>query len=394
MGGRVLVLGAGAGGLIAANLLAHAGYSVTLVEKSEYHLFQPGMLWIAFKGHDPSRYVRRVDSLVRPGVELVKGVVLEVDLADRRVRLSDGRELSYDYLVVALGASYDYDAVEGNRELVEKYGDFYSGVEAARRLWESFSRMKSGRLVVATADPVYKCPPAPHKAVFLAVDSLRERGLRDRVEVHLALPFVHEYPSEVIARIVKPRLEEAGVVVHTTFTVESVDLEAGRLKSLEGEELEFDVAAIIPAHRGPEVKVKPEEAVDEDGYFKVDKYTLRIEGYDDAYAVGDCTNVPTSKTGVTAHLGAEVVAYRIMGYSRVFTGRTNCPLVTDGEAIFVISDYDHPPVPARFTQLKRVLEDLFIASYWSSLKYPEKWGPVFEAYFEATSPRALGSRGW
>ena len=55
---QVLVLGGGAGGLITGNLLAAHGYRVTIVEKSDYHLFQPGMLWIAFQGHSPERYMR------------------------------------------------------------------------------------------------------------------------------------------------------------------------------------------------------------------------------------------------------------------------------------------------------------------------------------------------
>ena len=390
---QVLVLGGGAGGLITGNLLAAHGYRVTIVEKSDYHLFQPGMLWIAFQGHSPERYMRPVAELVKPGVELVKGVVSEINLADRVVKLSDGREYSYEYLVVALGAAYDYDAVSGNRELLERFGDFYSGAEHAQRLWQSFSSLREGTLVIAAADPSYKCPPAPHKAVFLAAETLRKKGLLGKVKVVLALPFVHEYASKNLAEIIAPKLREAGIEVRTMFTVESIDVENRKLYSLEGEELGFDVAAVIPVHRGPLVKVVPEDAVDDDGYFKVDKHTLRIEGYDDAYAVGDCNNAPTSKTGVTAHLGGEVVAERIMGYDAVFTGRTNCPLVTDGEALFVISDYEHPPVNVRFSKFKRLLEDMFIAMYWPSLRDPEKWSPLFRAYFEATSPEKLARLG-
>ncbi|MEB3774841.1 MAG: FAD-dependent oxidoreductase [Desulfurococcales archaeon] len=391
---NVLVLGAGTGGLVAANLLVDHGYSVTLVEKSSHHLFQPGMLWIAFKGHDPNRYIKPVEDLVKPGVKLVRGVVDSINLNERSVKLKDGTSLDYDYLIIALGVSYDYDAVPGNRELFERYGDFYSGADSARKLWSHISGMREGRLVIAAADPLYKCPPAPHKAAFLAADTFKKMGVLGKVEVHLALPFLHEYPSEVMARIVAPKLEEAGVKVSTLFTVESIDVGSGKLYSLEGEELDFNVAVVIPMHKGPRVRVEPDNVLDSDGYFKVDKYTLKVEGFDDVYAIGDCSNAPTSKTGVTAHLGAEVVAGRIMGYSPVFNGRTNCPIVADGEATFVISTYDNPPIPVRFSKFKRFLEDAFIASYWSSLRDPEKWSPIFRAYFVATDPKVLGERGW
>jgi len=392
-GERILVLGAGTGGLVAANLLAHHGYKVTLVEEKDKHLFQPGMLWIAFQGHSPDRYTRPVRDLVKPGVELVKGRVSRINLADRQVTLEDGRSLGYDQVIIALGAHLDYDQVPGHRRLVEEQGDFYGGPDNAVRLWQNFSRLTQGTLLVAAADPLYKCPPAPHKAAFLAADTLRRRGLLGRVRVVLAVPFVHAYPSETIARIVEPKLADMGVEVRTMFTVDEVDVESRRVTSLEGEEVEFDVAAIIPPHRGPLVDVEPASVLDDDGFIKVDKYTLQVEGYDDAYAVGDCNNAPTSKTGVTAHLGAEVVVDRIMGLDSRFTGRTNCPIVADGEATFVISTYEHPPIPVKFSRFKRFLEDVFIASYWSSLRDPEKWAPIFRAYFRATDPEVLRG-GW
>ncbi|GAB6148037.1 NAD(P)/FAD-dependent oxidoreductase [Stetteria hydrogenophila] len=391
---NVLVLGAGSGGLIAGNLLGYHGFNVTIVEKSDYHLFQPGMLWIAFQGHDPARYMRKVESLVRPGVNLVKDTVTEIDLGERAVKLASGKTLSYDILIIALGVSYDYDAIPGNREALERFGDFYSGPEHAARLWKNFSAMKEGRLVVAAGDPGYKCTPAPHKAVFLASETLKKKGLRGKVKVTLAVPFVHSYASETLAKLIDPKLEEAGIEVVTMFTAESVDLEKKKLYSLEGEELDFDLLALIPVHKGPQVTIKPDSVTDDDGYIKVDKYTLQVEGYDDVYAVGDCTNAPTSKTGVTAHLGAEVVADRILGFDARFTGRTNCPLVMNGEASFAISTYDHPVIPVRPSKMKRFFEDLFIGIYWPSLKYPERFRGIFKAYFDATDPAVLGEAGW
>jgi len=393
-GEHIVVLGAGTGGLVAANLLAHKGYRVTLVERSDTHLFQPGMLWIAFRGHNPSRYLRPVEELVDPSVNLVRGTVEAVNLHDRTVKLVDGRTLEYDRLIVALGVSLDWEAIEGLPEAREKYGDFYSGAGQAERLWESFSRMREGTLLVAVSDPLYKCPPAPHKAAFLASLTVMEKGLQGKVRVALAVPYSHAYPATSFSPLVEEKLEEAGVEVYTFFTLDRIDVEAGKAYSLEGEEVEFNVAAVIPPNRGPAITIEPGEAVDEDGFIKVDKETLEISGYDDAYAIGDCNNAPTSKSGVTAHLEAEVVVDRIEGWDARFNGRTNCPVVTDGEASFVITDYAHQAVPVRFTRFKRLLEELFIEAYWSSLRYPWRWKPVFHAYFQATMPGTLGGRGW
>ncbi len=391
---RILVLGAGTGGLVAGNLLVHHGYEVTIVEKNTIHLFQPGMLWIAFQGHNPEKYIRPVKDLVKPTVNLVQGTVKTIDLDERKVELADGRSLDYDYLIVALGSTLAYEELEGHKELVEKYGDFYSGAQNAAKFWSHFSKLKEGTLVIAAADPLYKCVPAPHKAVFLSTYTLKKKGLLGKVKVKLAVPFIYEYPNETISEILRPVFEERQIEVHTMFTVDRISLEEKKIYSLEGDELEFDLAAVIPFHKGPDIEFKQEGVIDADRFIKVDKYKLNIEGYDDAFAVGDCNNAPTSKTGVTAHLGAEVVVDQIMGYEAKFTGRTNCPVVTNGEALFVISDYDNPPVHVKLSKMKRLMEDFFIASYWSSLRDPEKWRTLFGAYFKATEPAVLKERGW
>ncbi len=392
---KILVLGGGTGGLIAANLLSkHKEYEVTLIDKSDIHLFQPGMLWIGFKGEKPEKYAKPISTLIRKNVTFINDLVKEIDLENRTILLGTKRTLPYDILIIALGSHLDYDSTSGHRELVEKYGDFYGGIKNAEKLWKNFSQLSNGTLVIGAADATYKCPPAPHKAAFLAMDTIVNRGLKEKIRVKLALPFVHEYASERIADIVGEKLREKGIETITMFTVESVSLEEKKLYSLEGEEMEFDIATIIPIHKGPQVNVNPQEVRDEDGYFKVDKYKLNVNGYDDVYAIGDCNNTPTSKTGVTAHLGAEVVVERIIGFDSRFTGRTNCPIVSDGEATFVISDYQTPPVRVRFSHTKRMLEDFFIASYWSSLKEPEKWSSLFHLYFKATEPSKLVELGW
>ncbi len=391
---KVLILGGGGGGAILANLLPKDSFDVTVVDRDEYHVFQPGNLFIAFYGDSVEKYRRPIRTLLKPHVKLIKDEVTEVDLNKRHVKLRSGKSLEYDYIIIATGVNLDYDAIEGNKELLEAYGDFYSTLENAEKLHKTLRRMREGRFVIAIADPIYKCPPGPHKGAFLSTTLFDKMGVRDSVEVVLALPFPHAYPSKTISDIIEPELEKRGIEVHTFFTVDGIDVEKRRIYSLEGEELEYTVATVIPPHEGPEYKVEPSEVKDDSNYLKIDKYTCLIEGFDDAYAIGDCTNAPTSKSGVTAHLQAEVVAERLQGFDAEYNGRTNCPLITDGMGLFVISDYDHPPIPVRLSRFKRLLEDLFVATYWDAIRYPELWQPIFHAYFEATSPAKLGERGW
>lgn len=391
---KVLILGGGSGGAILANLLPKDGFEVTVVDMSEYHVFQPGYLWIAFKGEPKEKFMRPIRQLLKPHINFIQDEVVSVDLNERTVRTKGGKELSYDNIIIATGASLDYDAVPGNRGLVERFGDFYSKPENAEKLWKTLWSMKEGRYVIAIADPIYKCPPGPHKGAFLSNELFAKRGLKDKVKVVLAVPFPHAYPSKTIADVIEPELENKGIETHTFFTVDTIDLEKKKIYSLEGEELDFTVASVIPPHSGPQYEVKPAEVKDDSGYIKIDKYTSQIQGFDDAYAIGDCTNAPTSKSGVTAHLQAEMVAARLQGYDARYSGRTNCPIITNGKGLFVISDYDNPPVPVRLSAFKRLMEDLFVATYWNAVRYPELWGPIFHAYFEATNPEKLKRIRW
>ncbi len=391
---KVLILGGGGGGAILANLLPKDKFEVTVIDKSEYHVFQPGNLWVAFKGEPKEKFKRPIRQLLKPHIKFIHDEVISVDLNERIVKTKGGLNISYDKVIVATGANLDFNAIPGNRELVETYGDFYSTLENAEKLWKNLWKLKEGRYVIAIADPIYKCPPGPQKGAFLASEFFKKRGLSEKVKVVLAVPYPHVYSSKDIAEIIEPELEEKGIEFHTFFTVDSIDLEKKKIYSLEGEELEFTVASVIPPHMGPVYEIKPEEVKDESNYIKIDKYTSQIVGFDDAYAIGDCTNAPTSKSGTTAHLQAETVAARLQGYNARYNGRTNCPIITNGKGLFVISDYNNPPIPLRLSVFKRFMEDLFVATYWDAIRYPELWQPIFHAYFEATEPEKLKKCGW
>ncbi|MGB9709477.1 MAG: NAD(P)/FAD-dependent oxidoreductase [Infirmifilum sp.] len=391
---KVVIVGGGGGGAILANLLPHDEFSVTVIDRSPYHHFQPGNLWIAFKGVKKEKFLRPIRELLKPQVSFLNDSVVEVNLSERYVKTAGGKHLEYDYIVLASGAELDYDAIPGHRELLEKFGDFYSSPENAEKLYHSLRSMSAGRFVIAIADPIYKCPPGPHKGAFLSWDFFARRGLREKVKVVLAVPVPHAYPSKVIADVIEPEFKARNIELHTFFTANEIDLEKKRILSLEGEELAFDVATVVPPHKGATYKITPESAKDQGGFIVIDKHTSNIQGFDDAFAIGDCTNAPTSKSGVTAHLQAEVVAARLQGFDARYSGRTNCPVIADGKGLFVISDYDHPPMPVRFSKFKRLMEDLFVATYWSAIRYPELWSPIFKAYFDATDEMLRSGMGW
>jgi len=185
-------------------------------------------------------------------------------------------------------------------------------------------------------------------------------------------------------------LKERGIEVETFFTVDSVDLDNKKLIALEGGEMPFDAAIIVPMHKGPKLKVIPEDVKDEDGFIKADKLTNQVAGFDDAFAIGDASTSTNARTGVTAHLQAKVVERRLRGEAAVNTGRTNCPTELGfGLGTFVISDFKHPPVKLPPMRVFYAMKRFFADAYWDIVKYPEFWDPIFDTYFDATSPERL-----
>src|ERR1700754_3659283 len=104
---RVVVIGAGFGGLLAARSLAHNNVRVTLIDRRNYHTFQPLLYQVATAGLSPGEIASPIRWIMRNyhNVEVLLGEVQDFDLANKIVKLP-ALDIPYDYLIVATGASY------------------------------------------------------------------------------------------------------------------------------------------------------------------------------------------------------------------------------------------------------------------------------------------------
>ncbi|GGP22029.1 pyridine nucleotide-disulfide oxidoreductase [Thermocladium modestius] len=386
---NIVIVGGGAGGAMLANRLPSDEFSVTLIDKEGYNYYLPWLLYTAFKG---SRRNIKMDlqRLIKPGVKLIKSSATAINLNDRWVELSDGRRLGYDYLVIATGASVDYSKINGLRDVVAKYGSYYSTEDEALRVWRTLNSIKEGTIAIVVADPKHRCPPSPMEGAFLAEEFIRTRGLRDKVKIVFATPYPRPYPAEPMNEVVEPIMRERGIDIIDFFTVDYVEPDKQVIRSLEGDELKYDAAIIVPPHVGVGIKYGPEDVVDEDGFVLADKFTNKVKGFDDAFVIGDASALPVAKTGVTAHLQAGVVARILMGEDAKNTGRTNCPFdLGYGLGTFVIGDYYSPVVKYPPNKVNHLMKMAFASIYWDMIRHPELWDPIFDAFFEATNPSTL-----
>ncbi len=380
MPARIVVLGGGVGGTLVANLLSKElgrEASVTVVDPTGMHVYQPGFLYVAL-GQANGRWLSRDErTLLRPGVDLAVEKAVRIHPKAGTVQLERGSSLDFDYLVMSTGSRLVPDQIPG---LVEGSFHFYS-LEAAQRLREELARFKGGRVHVGVSGIPYKCPPAPIEFVFMLEEYLRKRGIRERSSITLLSPLNRAFTIESASKLIQPLMAERGIELTTFFNVESVDPSAGMVSSLEGEKVESDLMVIVPPHRGQSV-TQESQLADASGWLPTDRATLQVEGQDRIFAIGDATNLPISKSGSTAHFEAPVVASRIASLIRGTAPRTNyggrvmCFLETGNRKATVLRfDYEHPPAPPQPNLIWHSAKWMFNRLYWETVpqgRMPEK----------------------
>jgi sulfide:quinone oxidoreductase len=317
-----LVLGAGLGGMVAAQTLRRRlprADRVVLVEREDRHVFPPSLLWLMVGERSAEAISRPVEHAARPGIELVHGEVTALDSAARSVRVG-GQTLRGDAIVIALGAEYAPQSIPG---LAEAGLCLYT-LAGATAIREALERFERGRLAVLTAAPAYKCPAGPYEAALLIDDFLRKRGRRDKItmDFYAAEPGPMMVAGPTVSAGVRGMVETRGIGYHPEHQVKLLDPGARRIDFANGASAEFDLLLYVPPHRAP-ASVRDAGLTNESGWVPVDRHTLATK-HPGVYAIGDITVIPLKmgrplpKAGVFAHGQAEVVARNI---AREWTGK-------------------------------------------------------------------------
>ncbi|MGA1974270.1 MAG: FAD/NAD(P)-binding oxidoreductase [Conexivisphaerales archaeon] len=392
---RVVIVGSGTSGTLTANLLASAlrgrirdgSASVELMGAGLRHPFQPANLDIAFKGASPEGFDRPEEDLLVNGVTFIHDPASRINLEKKSVTTKGGRKLGYDYIVMATGAVADPDMLPG---LKDGSLNFHTGPEDSRRIWDTLQAFKGGKVVVAIAGTPHKCPPSPNEAAFMLDEFFRKKGIRDRTEIKFLTPYPRAYPAEKLSKVVAPLFEKKGIEVIPFFNVDSLDPSQRKIYSLEGESFDYDLLIAVPPHTGADVIVDSGIG-DGDGWIPTERDTMTVKGHAGAYAyaIGDATDIPVSKSGVVAHLQSIVVAkniiYAVNGSSDLigYNGRINCPMeVGHRRAIFVSATYTSPPEDQSPSMIKYVMKKSFGKLYWRALNGSLE--PLFDIFFGQT----------
>ncbi len=305
---RVLVLGAGFGGLELTSMLSEAlgdELELTLIDKNDSFFFGFSKLDVMFGRAKPDAVRVAYRNIVKPGVQFCQETITAIDPKARRV-ITDRGSYEADVLVVALGADYDVAATPG---LAEGGHEFYSfaGAERVREVLPAFTK---GHAIVGVTSTPFKCPPAPSEASLLLHDYLTDRGVRDACDITLVMPFgIPIPPSPATSKALLSAFHKRGIRFVPDHLVRALDPQRHVAVLDDQSELPYDLFLGIPKHRVPDVVAASGMA--ENGWVPVNPKNLQTR-FPGVYAIGDVNSVGTAKAGVFAEGAARVVAQELI----------------------------------------------------------------------------------
>jgi sulfide:quinone oxidoreductase len=309
---RVVILGGGSGGAVAAKRLAHwsreGELEVVLADRSRWHEYRPSYLWVMTGRREPDD-VRRELSLLAARYEtrVHNAEVTAIDPGAQRVETSSGG-LDYDYLIVSLGAE-----LRRSNELagLEAPWELDHALAARRRL----AGFEGGRVVVGVESWPYRCPPAPFEAAMILRYLAEQRGVSERTRISVFHTW--EHPMETFGPLMVDGfgrlLDQRQVAFEGGFQLARHDADNRVLRARDGRELEYDLALVVPAHEAPAV-IRGSGMAAEGGYMDVRLPSMVSPAFENVWGIGDVVapTIGLGMAGVFAHFQAEHVVSQIL----------------------------------------------------------------------------------
>lgn len=356
---KIVILGAGTGGSIMANKLKKVlnlnAWNITVVDKEPTHYYQPGFLFIPFGIYKKNSVSKPKKKFIPKGIDFILAEIDRVEPDLKKVFLSNGKTLEYDYLIIATGTDIKPSETPGlqGREWHKSIFDFYT-YEGAVAFHDYLKNWTGGNLVINIAELPLKCPVAPLEFAFLADAYFTKKGIRDKVNIFYTTPLSGAFTKPKATAMLGELLKQKNIEIVPDFYLERVDDENKKLISYDGREISFDVLASIPVNMGADYVARSGMG-DDLNFIPTDKFTLRSEKWDNIFVLGDASNIPTSKAGSVVHFAAEVVYENILSaingkpLEAKFDGHSNCFIETGfGKGSLIDFNYDTEPLPGSY----------------------------------------------
>jgi sulfide:quinone oxidoreductase len=356
---HMLILGGGTAGTIMANKLANAlderDWRITVVDGTDEHYYQPGFLFVPFGTYRMRDIVRPRRQYLPSKIRYILSGIERIDPVKKSVALANGESMRYDCLIIGTGTDIHPEQTEGllDDEWGKSKFDFYTP-RGAERLGQFLKTWQGGRLVVSITEMPIKCPVAPLEFLFLADAYFSERGMRDKVDLHLATPLSGAFTKPTSSSVLGEFLERKGISVTPDFGLARVDSEEKKIVAWDDTEVKYDLLVSIPTNMGDPCIARSGMG-NELNFVPTNKQTLAAEGLEDVFVIGDASNVPASKAGSVVHFQSEILFENIMEHIEGrpprahFDGHANCFIESGfGKGLLIDFNYETEPLPGAF----------------------------------------------
>jgi NADH dehydrogenase len=332
---RIVIIGAGFGGLSAAKALAKAKARIILIDRRNHHLFQPLLYQVATAGLSPNQIATPIRTIVRrqKNTEVILGAVSGVDLEGKAV-LVGARRVAYDYLIVATGAAHSYFGHDAWAEAAPGVKSLEDAIDVRRRILLAFERAEiepdpgeRARLlnfVIIGAGPTgveLAGAIAELARKALAMDFRNVNPRSARIILVEAGPRVLAQFHPALSRTARRALERLGVELRLGQAVTGCDGEAVTLAS--GERIETRCALWAAGVQSSPAAAWLGLQADRQGraFAAPD---LTAPGHREVFVIGDCAHVKDERGNplpALAPVAKQQGAYAARAILRALAGR-------------------------------------------------------------------------
>lgn len=304
---KILILGGGFGGVVAAEHLAENlgdEHQVTLVSRSRNFVFYPALVRLAFGKCDVSDVSFDLRStLLNRKVNFIEAEVARLDPDARKVIIAHGEvegSLTYDYLVFALGRRLATERVSGFFE----HSHHLLNVDKALKFGKAIASFKEGHAVIGQC-PGARLPVPVYETAFALSRRLEARGERRNAKITIINPDPPslQFDDYTISSALQEALRTHEIDYRSDFPVNRIS--PGTVMTSNGHAMNFNLLMLVPPFEGS--PVVSYLGFTNNAYVNVDS-TMRVGDSERIYAVGDCVNFSGPKMGHMAVRQAAVAA--------------------------------------------------------------------------------------
>lgn len=387
---KVVIVGAGTAGISVAARLVRESQAlkdeIAIIDPAQKHYYQPLWTLVGAGVAKKEQTERDTESLIPEGVDWIQEAVTEFDPENNAVKTAAGNEIHYDYLVVAAGIQVNWDAVKGLKEAIGHDGvvSNYS-YDYTDKTWEALRNFKGGNAIFTQPSTPIKCGGAPQKIMYLAEDHLSRSGVRGKSEVHFYSAAGNIFAVDKYAKTLNEVIKRKKIQTH--YQRDLIEIRPDKKEAVfkimgtnDTETVNYEMIHVTPP-MGPLDFIKQSPISDQAGWVDVDAKTLQHKKFSNIFAIGDASNLPTSKTGAAIRKQAPVLVENMLSEMKGnpltahYDGYTSCPLVTGyGRLVLAEFDYDKNPQESfPFDQSKErysmyvLKKDFLPVIYWDGM---------------------------